>query len=489
MADSIPSAQESVPGQIAPGSESPARASRFGQAAFIFIFITILLDFLALGIIAPVLPNLIIQFKGGNIANAASITGYFGFAWAAMQFIFSPVLGAWSDRFGRRPIILISCAGLGFDYILMAMAPTLSWLFVGRVISGITTSNISTAFAYVTDVTPPERRAKQFGMISAAFGLGFIIGPAVGGLLGNVHLRRPFWIAAGLSLANAIYGFFYFTGIAAAGAASKKSVAHGESSGRLDAFAFASGTWRAGYRYDALLFGAPGTAQHFRAVCRLPLWMERTHYRTFACSRGNMRKPRVRPACRSLCETLRRAVQLAVRFNIRVSGVYGICAGVAGMDGLRVNSFNRFVGHCRASHAIADVPASGSYFSGETAGRRQQSASYDGNDWPVAIYAGFCNRNFSACECACAGCAVLRGCVANARERFRGLHCGTACGARGRSANRCRTLIRVGVDTFSFDLSGSEGALRLGACGVYKKETSSSDVPCVLWPGARLPAC
>jgi DHA1 family tetracycline resistance protein-like MFS transporter len=208
MADSIPSVQESVPGESVRGPASPAPASRFGQAAFIFIFITVLLDFLALGIIAPVLPNLIIQFRGGNIASAASITGYFGFAWALMQFIFSPILGAWSDRFGRRPIILISCAGLGFDYILMALAPTLSWLFVGRLISGITTSNISTAFAYVTDVTPPERRAKQFGLISAAFGLGFIVGPAVGGLLGNVHLRLPFWIAAGLSLANAIYGFF-----------------------------------------------------------------------------------------------------------------------------------------------------------------------------------------------------------------------------------------------------------------------------------------
>src|ERR1700730_15831865 len=114
MADSSPFAQESVSGEIAPGPDSPVPTSRFGQAAFIFIFITILLDFLALGIIAPVLPNLIIQFKGGDIASAASITGYFGFVWAAMQFIFSPILGAWSDRFGRRPIILISCAGLGF---------------------------------------------------------------------------------------------------------------------------------------------------------------------------------------------------------------------------------------------------------------------------------------------------------------------------------------------------------------------------------------
>src|ERR1700737_4838018 len=178
------------------------------RATVFFILIPVTLDFLAFGIIAPVLPNLIIQFEGGNIARAAAITGYFGFAWALMQFIFSPILGAWSDRFGRRPVILISCLGLGLDYVFMAMAPSLWWLFVGRIISGITASNISTAFAYITDVTPPERRAKQFGMIAAAFGLGFIIGPAVGGFLGNVNLRFPFWVAAGLSLANALYGFF-----------------------------------------------------------------------------------------------------------------------------------------------------------------------------------------------------------------------------------------------------------------------------------------
>ena len=204
MSDAIPSGQENAPEGPAPGAFGPITpATGSGKAAFVFIFITILLDFLALGIVAPVLPNLIIQFEGGNIARAASITGVFAFAWATMQFIFSPILGAWSDRYGRRPVILISCAGLGFDYILMALAPTVGWLFIGRLISGITTSNISTAFAYITDVTPPERRAKQFGLISAAFGLGFIIGPAVGGLLGQVHLRLPFWIAAGLSLANA----------------------------------------------------------------------------------------------------------------------------------------------------------------------------------------------------------------------------------------------------------------------------------------------
>ena len=179
-----------------------------GRAAFTFILIMVAFDFLAFGIIAPVLPDLIRQFEGGDFARASSITGYFGFAWATMQFIFSPLLGAWSDRFGRRPVILISCFGLSIDYVFMALAPSLRWLLVGRIISGITTSNVSTAFAYVTDVTKPEERAKPFGLISAAFGLGFVIGPAVGGWLGNMNLRFPFWAAAALSLGNALYGYF-----------------------------------------------------------------------------------------------------------------------------------------------------------------------------------------------------------------------------------------------------------------------------------------
>jgi DHA1 family tetracycline resistance protein-like MFS transporter len=178
------------------------------KAAFYFILITVGFDFLAFGIIAPVLPDLIRQFQGGDFARASSVIGYFGLAWATMQFICSPLLGAWSDRFGRRPIILISCFGLAIDYVFMALAPSLRWLFVGRVISGITTSNVATAFAYVTDVTPPEKRAKPFGLISAAFGLGFVIGPAIGGYLGNINLRFPFWAAAALSLANALYGYF-----------------------------------------------------------------------------------------------------------------------------------------------------------------------------------------------------------------------------------------------------------------------------------------
>jgi DHA1 family tetracycline resistance protein-like MFS transporter len=179
-----------------------------GSAAFIFILIMVAFDMLAFGIIAPVLPDLIRQFEGGDFARASSITGYFGLAWATMQFIFSPILGAWSDRFGRRPVMLISCFGLSIDYVFMALAPSLRWLLIGRIISGITTSNVATAFAYVTDVTKPEERAKPFGLISAAFGLGFVIGPAVGGWLGNMNLRFPFWAAAALSLGNALYGYF-----------------------------------------------------------------------------------------------------------------------------------------------------------------------------------------------------------------------------------------------------------------------------------------
>jgi DHA1 family tetracycline resistance protein-like MFS transporter len=189
-------------------SAVPLQAKSPGRAAFTFILVMVAFDFLAFGIIAPVLPDLIRGFEGGNFARASSIIGYFGLAWNTMQFVCSPILGAWSARFGRRPVILISCFGLGIDYVFMAVAPSLTWLFVGRIISGITASNVATAFAYITDVTPPENRAKAFGLISAAFGFGFVVGPAVGGLLGNINLRFPFWAAAVLSLINACYGFF-----------------------------------------------------------------------------------------------------------------------------------------------------------------------------------------------------------------------------------------------------------------------------------------
>lgn len=179
-----------------------------GRAAFAFIFVTVMLDMLALGIIIPVLPKLVVEFRAGDTASAARVVGAFGFVWALTQFFVAPLLGACSDRFGRRPVILLSNLGLGLDYILMALAPSLPWLFVGRAINGITSASIPTAIAYVADVTPAEQRAGKFGMINAAFGLGFIVGPAVGGLLGGIDLRFPFWAAAVLSLANATYGFF-----------------------------------------------------------------------------------------------------------------------------------------------------------------------------------------------------------------------------------------------------------------------------------------
>ena len=178
------------------------------RAAVIFIFITVVLDILALGIIIPVLPVLVEDFLGGDTARAATMFGLFGTVWALMQFIFAPILGALSDQFGRRPVILISCLGLGLDYLLMAVAPSLGWLFIGRVLSGITAASFSTAGAYIADVTPIEKRAAGFGMIGAAFGIGFVLGPAVGGLLGASDPRLPFWVAGGLALTNAAYGYF-----------------------------------------------------------------------------------------------------------------------------------------------------------------------------------------------------------------------------------------------------------------------------------------
>jgi DHA1 family tetracycline resistance protein-like MFS transporter len=188
-------------------NDTPA-GSRPRTAAFAFIFITVLLDMLALGIIIPVLPGLIVAMQGGDTAGAARIFGLFGVAWAAMQFVFSPLAGALSDRFGRRAVIIGSNLGLGLSYLLLAVAPDLWWLLAARIISGITSSSISASNAYLADVLPPDRRARAFGMLGAAFGLGFIVGPAVGGLLGASHPRLPFWVAGALSLANACYGLF-----------------------------------------------------------------------------------------------------------------------------------------------------------------------------------------------------------------------------------------------------------------------------------------
>jgi len=163
---------------------------------------------LAFGIVAPVFAPLVVRLEGGDTAAAAGMLGLFAAAWALMQFVFSPVQGALSDRFGRRPVILLSNLGLALDYVVMALAPSLAWLFVGRILSGITSSSFATAGAYVADVTPPERRAARFGTLGVAFGIGFILGPAAGGALGTIDLRTPFWAAAALSFANFAYGAF-----------------------------------------------------------------------------------------------------------------------------------------------------------------------------------------------------------------------------------------------------------------------------------------
>ncbi len=184
---------------------SPSATAR--PAAVAFVLVTVVLDVLALGLVIPVLPKLVEQMAGST-RDAALVFGIFGTVWALMQLLASPLMGALSDRFGRRPVLLLSSLGLGLDYILMALAPSLVWLFVGRVISGITAATFSTATAYIADVTPPAERAAKFGLIGAAFGLGFVLGPAIGGLLGASDPRLPFWVAAAASLASTAYGYF-----------------------------------------------------------------------------------------------------------------------------------------------------------------------------------------------------------------------------------------------------------------------------------------
>ncbi|RDC66043.1 TCR/Tet family MFS transporter [Adhaeribacter pallidiroseus] len=178
------------------------------QAALGFIFVTLLIDVIGFGIIIPVIPKLISQLIHGNLSDASRYGGWLMFAFSIMQFLFSPVLGNLSDRYGRRPVLLISLFGFALDYLFVAFAPTLVWLFVGRLIAGITGASMTTAIAYIADISTPEKRAQNFGMVGAAFGLGFIIGPVIGGVLGQFGPRVPFLAAAGLTLINWLYGYF-----------------------------------------------------------------------------------------------------------------------------------------------------------------------------------------------------------------------------------------------------------------------------------------
>lgn len=178
------------------------------QPAIIFIFFTVLIDVIGFGIIIPVFPRLVVELTGGGMTEASLLSGMMMFAFSLMQFLFSPILGNLSDRYGRRPILLFSLFGFGVDYLFLGFAPTIFWLFVGRIVAGITGASYSTASAYIADVSSPEDRGKNFGMIGAAFGLGFIIGPVLGGLLAPLGVRVPFFAAAGITLINWLYGYF-----------------------------------------------------------------------------------------------------------------------------------------------------------------------------------------------------------------------------------------------------------------------------------------
>jgi Arabinose efflux permease len=189
-------------------TQTPAIPVQTRKHALAFIAVTLLLDTIGFGLIMPVYPRLLVEITGESLSRAAIYGGWLGFIYAAMQFLAAPILGNLSDRYGRRRVILLAVGALGIDYIIMGFAPTLAWLFVGRAIAGAAGASFTPAYAYVADITPPERRAQNFGVVSAAFGIGFIIGPAIGGLLGTLGPRAPSFAAAALSLTNFIYGFF-----------------------------------------------------------------------------------------------------------------------------------------------------------------------------------------------------------------------------------------------------------------------------------------
>ena len=191
-----------------PAPGAPSGDDKRWAGAFRFIFAAAVINAVSFGIMIPVLPNLIKEFTGGDTAAASEWNVVFGAVWGVMQLFCGPILGMMSDRYGRRPILLVSLGGLAIDFLFMALAPSLMWLFVGRVINGLTAASFSTANAYVADVTPPEKRAKAYGWMGSAFSFGFLVGPALGGFLGDIDLRLPFFVAAALTTVNWLYGVF-----------------------------------------------------------------------------------------------------------------------------------------------------------------------------------------------------------------------------------------------------------------------------------------
>jgi DHA1 family tetracycline resistance protein-like MFS transporter len=186
----------------------PARPNTSHAASVRFILITLVIDALGFGLVVPIVPSLVFKLSGMTISGASMWVGWLLAAFALMQFVCAPLLGGLSDRFGRRPVLLLSLSGICANYVLLAWAPSLMWLFLGRLIAGATAANAATATAYIADVTPPQKRASQFGLVGAAFGVGFVVGPALGGLLGSHSLRLPFYAAAALAGCNVLYGLF-----------------------------------------------------------------------------------------------------------------------------------------------------------------------------------------------------------------------------------------------------------------------------------------
>ena len=296
------------------------------RRALAFIFCTVTLDVLALGLMIPVLPTIVLGFMGGDTAGAAEVFGLFATVWGLMQFLCSPLLGALSDRYGRRPVILISCLGLGLDYIFMAVAPSLTLLFIGRVISGITAATISTAFAYIADVTRRGRRAKAFGVVGLAFGLGFVLGPAIGGLLGGLDPRLPFWVSAAACLINAAFGWFVLPESLPPERRMAFAWKRANPLGSLRLLRLAPPAARPGGDRLPRQRRPSGPALGLRALCRLPLRLGRDDRRPHAGLRRRLLGARARPAGRAGHGLARLAARADRRLAVRRLGmvIYGV---------------------------------------------------------------------------------------------------------------------------------------------------------------------
>ena len=358
------------------------------RAAFAFIFITVLLDMLALGVIIPVLPTLVGGFLGGDAADAAWMLGMFGTAWALMQFLFSPMIGALSDRFGRRPVILISNIGLGLDYILMALAPSLWWLFAGRVISGITAASISTGFAYVADVTPADQRAARFGMLGVAFGVGFVIGPALGRARRRDRSAPAVLDRGGLEPCERALRLADPAGVASAPVAHGVRLAARQSARRRSSCCARTANCSASRPSTSSMPRACRAAEHGRALHALPLRLGRAHGRLRARGRRRLRDGGAGRPDRSGGQALRRTQRADRRARCSASRDSSSTGSRGpGIVFLHRHSVDRAVGLRESGVARPDEPARRRRRAGPAAGREPEPAGHRQHDRPRAVRA------------------------------------------------------------------------------------------------------